>query len=217
MSVYEQITTHKIIAILRGAPPSDVVRIATALHEGGIRLLEITMNSESPLLAIEQVAGKLGDTMIIGAGTVLNATTAADAVRAGARFILSPVVKEPVIAAAKKLGAVSIPGAYTATEIYTAYEAGADIIKVFPATSPSYIKDMAGPFPHIPLLPTGGITLDNISAYLKTGAVGFGIGSALVNIRQKITDAQINILREHARQFVQAVHDKNSYHENQKL
>ncbi|RPD42357.1 bifunctional 4-hydroxy-2-oxoglutarate aldolase/2-dehydro-3-deoxy-phosphogluconate aldolase [Chitinophaga barathri] len=205
MSVYEQITTHRIIAILRGAPPSDVVRIATVLYESGIRLLEITMNSENPLKAIEQVADKLGDNMIIGAGTVLDAVAAADAVSAGARFILSPIVKEPVIAATKKLGALSIPGAYTATEIYTAFEAGGDIIKVFPATSPSYIKDIAGPLPHIPLLPTGGINLDNIGAWLKTGAVGFGIGSALVNIKQKITDADIEILRERARQFVQAV------------
>ncbi len=206
MPVYEQITTHKIIAILRGAPPADVVQIATALYEGGIRLLEITMNSEKPLQAIEEVAAKLGDTMIIGAGTVLDAATAADAVSAGARFILSPIVKEQVIAATKKLGVVSIPGAYTATEIYTAWEAGADIIKVFPATSPAYIKDIAGPLPHIPLLPTGGITLDNISAYLNTGAVGFGVGSALVNARQKITAAGIDQLRELARRFVQAVH-----------
>lgn len=206
MPVYEQIIQHKIIAILRGAPPADVVQIATALYEGGIRLLEITMNSEKPLQAIEEVAAKLGDTMIIGAGTVLDAATAADAVNAGARFILSPIVKEPVIAATKKLGVVSIPGAYTATEIYTAYEAGADIIKVFPATSPSYIKDILGPLPHIPLLPTGGITLDNISAYLNTGAVGAGVGSSLVNIRQKITAAGIDHLRELARQFVQAVH-----------
>lgn len=206
MPVYEQITRHKIIAILRGAPPADVVQIATALYEGGIRLLEITMNSEKPLQAIEEVAAKLGDTMIIGAGTVLDAATAADAVSAGARFILSPIVKEPVIAATKKLGMVSIPGAYTATEIYTAYEAGADIVKVFPATSPSYIKDMSGPLPHIPLLPTGGITLDNIRDYLNTGAVGFGVGSSLVNIKQKITAAGIDHLRELARQFVKAVH-----------
>ncbi|WP_346320803.1 bifunctional 4-hydroxy-2-oxoglutarate aldolase/2-dehydro-3-deoxy-phosphogluconate aldolase [Chitinophaga sp. YIM B06452] len=206
MAVYELITTHKIIAILRGAPPADVVQIATALYEGGIRLLEITMNSEAPLQAIEQVAARLGDSMVIGAGTVLDPATAADAVSAGARFILSPIVKESVIAAAKELGVTSIPGAYTATEIYTAYEAGADIIKVFPATSPSYIKDMSGPLPHIPLLPTGGITLDNISAYLNTGAVGFGVGSSLVNIKQKITATDIDRLRELARQFVQAVH-----------
>lgn len=206
MPVYEQIIKHKIIAILRGAPPDEVVQIATILYESGIRLLEITMNSENPLRAIEQVADKLGGEMIIGAGTVLDAQTAADAVSAGARFILSPVVKETVITAAKKLGAISIPGAYTATEIYNAHEAGADIIKVFPATSPSYIKDLRGPLPHIPLLPTGGITAENIGAYLKAGAVGCGVGSALVNVKQKMTAADIDALREHARRFIQAVH-----------
>ena len=206
MPVYEQIIKHKIIAILRGAPPEEVVQIATVLYESGIRLLEITMNSENPLRAIEQVADKLGDEMIIGAGTVLDAQTAADAVSAGARFILSPVVKETVITAAKKLGAISIPGAYTATEIYNAHEAGADIIKVFPATSPSYIKDLRGPLPHIPLLPTGGITAENIGAYLKAGAVGCGVGSALVNVKQKMTAADVDVLREHARRFIQVVH-----------
>ncbi|MCF3111168.1 bifunctional 4-hydroxy-2-oxoglutarate aldolase/2-dehydro-3-deoxy-phosphogluconate aldolase [Niabella sp. CC-SYL272] len=205
MTVYQQITRNKLIAILRGAAPSEVVRIATALYEGGIRLLEITMNSEAPLQAIEQVADKLGDAMIIGAGTVLDAAHAADAVRAGARFILSPVVEERVIDASKRLGAVSIPGAYTATEIYTAHKAGADIVKVFPANSPAYIKDLRAPLPHIPLLPTGGITPENIGAYLKTGAVGFGIGSALVDTKQPVTDAYLETLKENARQFVQAI------------
>lgn len=205
MTIYQQITSNKLIAILRGADPRDVVRIATALYEGGIRLLEITMNSEEPLMAIEQVAGKLGDDMVIGAGTVLDAAMAADAVSAGARFILSPVVEGTVIAAAKKLGAVSIPGAYTATEIYTAHRAGADIVKVFPATSPAYIRDLRAPLPHIPLLPTGGITPENIGAYLKTGAVGFGIGSALVNTRQPVTDVYLETLKANARKFIQAI------------
>lgn len=205
MTVYQQITSHKLIAILRGADPADVVRIATALYDGGIRLLEITMNSEAPLQAIEAVAHKLGDDMVIGAGTVLDAAMAADAVSAGARFILSPVVEETVIVAAKRLGAVSIPGAYTATEIYTAHRAGADIVKVFPASSPAYIKDLRAPLPHIPLLPTGGITPDNIGAYLKTGAVGFGIGSALVNTKEPVTDAYLETLKDNARKFIQAM------------
>lgn len=205
MSVYQQITDNKLIAILRGAHPADVVRIATALYEGGIRLLEITMNSEDPLKAIEQVADKLGDDMIIGAGTVLDAAMAADAVSAGARFILSPVVELSVIAATKKRGIVSIPGGYTATEIYTAYLAGADIIKVFPANSPTYIKELRGPLPQIPLLPTGGVTPENVGAYLKAGAVGFGIGSALVDTKQQITEAYLETLKENARKFIQAL------------
>lgn len=204
-SVRTQILENKIIAIIRGANPEDVVPIAKALYEGGIRILEITMNSAEPLTVIEQVAGKLGDKMIIGAGTVLDADMVQNAVNAGARFILSPILDEAVIEAAKRLGIVSIPGAYTATEIYKAHQAGADIVKVFPATSPSYLKDLAGPLPHIPLLPTGGITLENIADFKKAGAAGFGIGSSLVDTKQQITEQYLLALTDKARKFVQAV------------
>lgn len=204
-SVRTQILENKIIAIIRGANPDDVVSIAEALYEGGIRILEVTMNSANPLSVIEQVTGKLGDKMIIGAGTVLDAGMAGNAFHAGARFILSPILDEAVIEAAKRLGIVSIPGAYTATEIYKAHQAGADIVKVFPATSPSYLKDLAGPLPQIPLLPTGGITLENIGDFKKAGAAGFGIGSSLVDTRQQITAQYLLALTDKARKFVQAV------------
>ena len=205
MSVLAQIVENKIIAIIRGANPTDVMHIAEALYEGGIRLLEITMNSAEPLLVIEQVANKLGDKMVIGAGTVLDANMARDAVQAGATFILSPILDEGVINATKSLGVVSIPGAYTATEIYNAYRTGADIIKVFPATSPTYLKDIAGPLPQIPLLPTGGVTLDNIGDFKKAGAIGFGIGSSLVDTKEEITDQYLSTLRDRAEKFVHAI------------
>jgi len=205
MSVLAQIVENKIIAIIRGANPTDVMHIAEALYEGGIRLLEITMNSAEPLLVIEQVANKLGDKMVIGAGTVLDANMARDAVQAGATFILSPILDEGVINATKNLGVVSIPGAYTATEIYNAYRTGADIIKVFPATSPTYLKDIAGPLPQIPLLPTGGVTLDNIGDFKKAGAIGFGIGSSLVDTKEEITDQYLSTLRDRAEKFVHAI------------
>lgn len=205
MSILAQIVENKIIAIIRGANPTDVIAIAEALYEGGIRLLEITMNSAEPLEVIEQVADKLGDKMLIGAGTVLDTNMAKDAVQAGARFILSPILDEEVINATKSLGMVSIPGAYTATEIYKAHKAGADIIKVFPATSPSYLKDIAGPLPQIPLLPTGGITLDNIRDFKKAGAVGFGIGSSLVDTSKEITAQYLSTLRTSAQKFVHAI------------
>jgi len=205
MSVLAQIVENKIIAIIRGANPVDVMHIAEALYEGGICLLEITMNSAEPLAVIEQVADKLGDQMVIGAGTVLDANMARDAVQAGATFILSPILDEQVINVTKSLGIVSIPGAYTATEIYNAYKAGADIIKVFPATSPTYLKDIAGPLPQIPLLPTGGVTLDNIGDFKKAGAVGFGIGSSLVDTKQEITARYLSTLRDKAKKFVHAI------------
>ncbi|ATP55261.1 2-dehydro-3-deoxyphosphogluconate aldolase [Pedobacter ginsengisoli] len=205
MSTLSQILEHKIIAIIRGANPADVLKIAEALYEGGIRILEITMNSAQPLTVIKELNDRFGDRMIIGAGTVLDVESAKKAVAAGASFILSPIVDADVIKIAKSLGVVNIPGAYTATEIHYAYKNGADIVKVFPATSPSYLKDIAGPLPQIPLLPTGGVTLENIKEFNKAGAVGFGIGSALVNTKEEVTSEYLTKLTAKAQEFVKAV------------
>lgn len=205
MSVLSQILTHQIIAIIRGANPADVTKIAEALYSGGIRIVEITMNSAEPLRVIKELKEKMGDRMVIGAGTVLDAESARKAVAAGASFILSPVVDTEVIKTAKSLGVVNIPGAYTATEIYYAYKNGADIVKVFPATSPSYLKDIAGPLSQIPLLPTGGIGIENIADFKKAGAVGFGVGSSLVNTKEAITEQYLLQLTAKAQKFVEAI------------
>ncbi|MGV3764167.1 bifunctional 4-hydroxy-2-oxoglutarate aldolase/2-dehydro-3-deoxy-phosphogluconate aldolase [Parapedobacter sp.] len=207
MSTLAKIKAHRLIAIVRGLAPEDVLPVAEALYVGGIRLLEVTMNSAEPLAAIRSVNNALGGRMVIGAGTVLDARMAEAAVSAGARFVLSPVVAIEVVEAVKALGAVAIPGAYTATEIFTAYKYGADIVKVFPATSPAYIKDLAGPLPQIPLLPTGGITPENVSDYRRAGAVGFGVGSALVDTKQPITPQYLQQITEKARRFVAALAD----------
>ncbi|MGZ3755204.1 MAG: bifunctional 4-hydroxy-2-oxoglutarate aldolase/2-dehydro-3-deoxy-phosphogluconate aldolase, partial [Mucilaginibacter sp.] len=122
MLTLSKISAHKIIAILRGANPADVVKIAEALYAGGVRILEITMNSDQPLAVIEQLTDAMGDEMLIGAGTVLDIADAQNAIAAGASFILSPIVDPDVIRAAKNLGAVGIPGAYTPTEIVQAYK-----------------------------------------------------------------------------------------------
>lgn len=205
MSTLSQILEHKIIAIIRGAQPADVLLLAEALYAGGIRLLEVTMNSIEPLAVIKEISAKMGDRMVIGAGTVLDAVMAREAVAAGARFVLSPVLEPEVIKTAKELGIVSIPGAYTATEIYAAYKQGADMIKVFPATSAAYIKDVLAPLPKMHLLPTGGITPENISDFRKAGAAGFGIGSALVNAQATVTPEYLRQLTEKSRQFIRAI------------
>ncbi|HWL00030.1 MAG TPA: bifunctional 4-hydroxy-2-oxoglutarate aldolase/2-dehydro-3-deoxy-phosphogluconate aldolase [Parapedobacter sp.] len=208
MSTLAEIREHQLVAIIRGLEPQHVLPVTEALYQGGIRILEITMNSTEPLAAIRAVSEAWGDRMVIGAGTVLNAAMAEAAVSMGARFVLSPVVMPEVIHKAKALGVVSIPGAYTATEIFNAYQCGADIVKVFPATSPAYIKDIAGPLPQIPLLPTGGITPANIREYKQAGAVGFGVGSGLVNTKQPITPSYLEQLTEKARYFVTALADQ---------
>lgn len=205
MHVLSQIKEQKVIAIIRGYNPEEAVSIAGALKAGGIRLVEITLNSPQAIKAIEAVSEDVGDEMLIGAGTVLDPESARAALLAGARFILSPTVHEETIKLTKRYGAISIPGAFTPTEILTAYESGGDIIKVFPGTmGPGYIKDIHGPLPHIPLLPTGGVGLENLHEFLQAGAVGAGIGGSLVRAHQDVNDAFLEKLSKKAKQFVEA-------------
>lgn len=206
MSVLNKILENKIVAIIRGANPADVKKIVSALLDGGIRVLEITLNSPGALTIIEELSKQADERLLIGAGTVLDEAAANDAVSAGAKFIISPCFDPGIIAATKKAGVVSIPGAFTATEIFAAFKSGSDIIKVFPASAGSqYIRDLRGPFPHIPLMPTGGVNLQNIQEYLQAGAVAVGIGSALVDTKKKVTDEYLHDLKNTAAKYVEAV------------
>ena len=206
MSTLSEILENKIVAIIRGANPDDVLKIAMALHSGGVNILEVTMNSDNPLEVIRQLSKTMKGKMLIGAGTVLDAKMTEAAIDAGAKFIISPCVNKDVIKTTKKLGAVSIPGAFTPTEIVNAYNRGGDIIKVFPASANvNYIKEVRAPLPHIPLMPTGGITLDNIREFHKAGAVAFGIGTALVNTKEKVTEEYLKQLTERANKFTVAI------------
>jgi 2-dehydro-3-deoxyphosphogluconate aldolase/(4S)-4-hydroxy-2-oxoglutarate aldolase len=205
MSALTEILDHKIIAIVRGANPDDVLKIAEALYTGGVRLLEITMNSDEPLRVIREVAQRMEGKMTIGAGTVLDLDALKGAVEAGAKFILSPVMDLQVIKAARDFGVVCVPGAYTATEIFAAYINGADIVKVFPASSPRYLKDIAGPLPQVPLMPTGGVSVENILDFKKAGAVAFGIGSALVDTKRAVDEEYLVDLTKRAAAFVAAI------------
>jgi 2-dehydro-3-deoxyphosphogluconate aldolase / (4S)-4-hydroxy-2-oxoglutarate aldolase len=203
MDVLSTIKQEKMIAIIRGSEPSDALAIAKALYKGGVRAIEITLNSPGALSSIEKVRNELEDDLAVGAGTVLDPESARSALLAGAQFILSPSLNLDTIKMTKRYGAVSIPGAFTPTEILEAYESGGDIIKVFPASSlgPGFVKDIHGPLPQIPLLPTGGIDLTNIAEYIEKGVAGVGLGSSLVNSREAVTDEYLRELTEKARQF----------------
>jgi 2-dehydro-3-deoxyphosphogluconate aldolase/(4S)-4-hydroxy-2-oxoglutarate aldolase len=206
MTTLSGILQHKIVAIIRGAKPDDIISIASALNEGGVKHLEVTLNSPDALTAINKIASMMSNQVTVGAGTVLDAEMAIAAMEAGAKFIISPSLDIATIQVTRQGGAVSIPGAFSATEIYTAHKNGADIIKVFPASiGPGYIKDLRGPFPHIPLMPTGGVNISNIREFQKAGAVAFGIGSALVDTSQKISDAYLRDLVDKAKKYVEAV------------
>lgn len=201
----QQILNHKIVAIIRGVAPADVPRVAEALYTGGIRLLEVTLNSPGALTAIETLSGQMEGRMLIGAGTVLAASDANNAIAAGARFIISPTWDAAVIRTARDAGVVSIPGAYTPTEVLQAYKAGGEIIKVFPAQSAAYIKDLRGPLPHIPLMPTGGVNQENIGAFKNAGAVAFGIGSSLVDAKYTVDANYLLRLTENAGRLISAL------------
>jgi 2-dehydro-3-deoxyphosphogluconate aldolase/(4S)-4-hydroxy-2-oxoglutarate aldolase len=204
----DHILQNKIVAIVRGIEPSDVIKIAHALLAGGVKTMEVTLNSLDALSVITRLTKEMNNKMLIGAGTVLNATMANEAIDAGACFIISPIVDEETIKATKKRGAVSIPGAYTPTEIYKAFSMGGEIIKIFPASSNvNYMKEVRAPLPHIPLMPTGGITLQNILEFKKAGAVAFGIGGSLVDAKQKITKEYLQKITGTAKNFMQLINE----------
>jgi len=206
LNTLNEILEHKLVAIIRGAEPGDLLRIAIALQEGGIKLIEITLNSPDALKMIEKLSAELAGKMSIGAGTVLNAEAARAAISAGAKFIISPVVDEKTIRITKEAGVVSIPGAYSPTEILLAHNYGGEIIKLFPASQGAqYMKDILAPLSHIRIMPTGGITLQNIRAYHDAGAVAFGIGTALVNTGKKVNEIYLSEITSNARQFVEAI------------
>jgi 2-dehydro-3-deoxyphosphogluconate aldolase/(4S)-4-hydroxy-2-oxoglutarate aldolase len=206
LNALDFIKEKKVIAIVRGADGSAILPIADALHEGGIRLLEITLNSPNAFESIKSVKQKYSGDMLIGAGTVLDPESAQAALASGAEFILSPTVNVDTIKLTKRYGGVSIPGAFTPSEILTAFEHGGDIIKVFPASAgPGYIKNILGPLPQIPLLPTGGVNLGNIAEFMKAGAVGVGLGSALVHTDEPVTDSYLSRLTVKAKEFIEAI------------
>lgn len=212
MKLIRQIEENGIVAVIRGAKEESILDIAKALSDGGVKTLEITMETPKVLSVIEKLVDTLPDDVIVGAGTVLDAETARAAILSGAQFIFSPTVDTDMIRITKRYGVVSIPGAMTPTEILTAYEHGGDIIKVFPANvlGPNYLKDVHGPLPHIPLMPTGGISLDNVGEYIRKGAVAAGVGSTLVSAKEEVNDQYLQQVREKAARFVDEVRKARS-------
>lgn len=174
---------EKLIAIIRGIPKGSGGRTAEALAAGGVSFLEITLNTEGALQMIDEVKGKFGSRLRVGAGTVLNLEMAKEAVRSGAEYIISPNLDEAVLAYGLEHGVDVWPGTLTPSEIVRAYQLGARAVKVFPIGSLGvrYIKDLRAPLSHIPMIATGGVNLDNIREVLGYGAVAVGLGGNLVN------------------------------------
>lgn len=185
----ERIKREKVIAIVRGVALHNIIPTVQALVDGGISCVEVTFNqsdlesSKETLENIATIKNHFKDRVLLGAGTVMSQQNVEDAYKAGATYIISPNINYDVIAKTKELGLVSIPGAMTPTEAVNAYEAGADIIKLFPAgdLGVSYIKSICSPLNHIPFVAVGGINEKNIDSFLKAGVIGVGVGGNLVN------------------------------------
>jgi 2-dehydro-3-deoxyphosphogluconate aldolase / (4S)-4-hydroxy-2-oxoglutarate aldolase len=197
-----------IVAIIRAPDGSQLVEVAEALLAGGIVAMEVTFTVPHAERVIEQVASRLGDRILLGAGTVLDTETARVAIASGAEFIVSPVVKPDVIQFCRRYDKLVLPGALTPTEILSAWECGADIVKVFPSdvTGPTYLKALRGPLPQVRLLPTGGVTLETAAAFLQAGACALGIGGSLVEPKA-LACGDLNRIESLARQFVAIVRE----------
>jgi 2-dehydro-3-deoxyphosphogluconate aldolase / (4S)-4-hydroxy-2-oxoglutarate aldolase len=204
-TTFDLLVESSALGIIRVDHAQGLVRIAEAVRKGGLSCIEITMTTPGALRAIEEASGKL-EGVLMGAGTVLDGPTARQAILAGAQFVVTPTVKPDVIEMAHRYGVVVIAGAMTPTEILTAWELGADMVKVFPADilGPGYLKAVHGPLPQIPLVPTGGITAENAGAFIKAGAAVVCAGSWLVD-KKAVAEGRYQVLTERASQLVEAV------------
>lgn len=201
-----RVLDQKIVAIIRANDGAQLVDVAEALLAGGVGVLEVTFTVPKAHQVLERVADRLGDRVLLGAGTVLDAETARIALLAGAEFLVTPVVNPDVIGLGRRYGKLVFPGALTPTEILTAWQAGADIVKVFPSevTGPGYLKAVHGPLPQIPLMPTGGVNLETAADFLRAGACALGIGGSLVESKA-IAAGDFARIESLARQYVAIV------------
>jgi len=178
-----------VVAIIRAKSSDQLIAAADAIKAGGVKVIEVTMTTPGALGVIEEATRRYGQEVLFGAGTVLDPETARAAILAGAGFVVAPTLNLHVIALCNRYGVPAIPGCYTPTEMLTAWEAGADMIKLFPADvgGPELVKAILGPLPQLEIIPVGGVTLGTAADFIRKGAAALGVGSSLVN--QKLLDA----------------------------
>ncbi len=206
IQIVRRIEESGLIAVIRADNEFQALDVCKALRDGGVTVWEIAMTTPGALKAIERAANEFGNDGILGVGTVLDSETAVAAIHAGADFVFSPITDLGVIEVAHRYSRVVVPGALTPTEIATAWSAGADMVKVFPANhfGPSYFKDIRGPLPQVKLTPTGGVSLETVPDWIHAGAAALGVGSAMVK-KDLIRSGDWKGLSELARKFVEAV------------
>src|SRR5438105_1268460 len=195
-----------IVAVVRSPDGDQLVEVCRALADGGVTVVEITMTVPDALHVLGRVRAALGDRVLLGAGTILDPETARAALLAGAEYVVAPTVNLEVIRVCRRYGKLVMPGAFTPTEILTAWEAGADVVKVFPADvlGPAFFKAVRAPLPQVRLMPTGGVDLTTAAAFLKAGACCLGVGGQLVEPKA-VAERNFDRIRELARQYVALV------------
>ena len=204
--VTAQIEAMGVVAVIRMKDPAKLRAVVDALAEGGVRALEVTMTVPRAVELIRDLAPTMPAGFLLGAGTVVDAATAQAVIDAGAQFVVSPVFRRDVIRACHERDVPVMPGCFSPTEILDAHDAGADVIKVFPATmlGPQFVKDVRAPLPQVKLMPTGGVTLDNAGDWIRAGAVAVGVGSALVDAKA-IDAGRFEIIAANARRVIASV------------
>lgn len=199
-----QMLSLGIVAVIRMTDGKPLLRVVEAICEGGVKCIEITMTVPNAVEMIREISKTVPSDVIVGAGTVLNAETARAVIEAGARFVVAPILNRDVIDVCHAHDVVAVSGCFTPTEIVSGWDAGADIIKVFPSSvlGPTYFKDVRGPLPHIRMMPTGGVTIENVGEWVAAGAVAVAIGSDLLD-KSAIARKEYQVLTERARRLVQ--------------
>jgi len=200
--IRESILKNKVVAVVRMKNPDNLLKVIYAIMKGGVTGIELTMTIPNAIQSIELAAKEFGDDILLGVGSVLDSSTALSAINAGAKFVVSPIYKPEVVDAVIKNELVVIPAGFTPSEIQTAYERGADFVKIFPADNlgMSFIKSIKAPLPHLNVIPTGGVTLTNAIEWINHGASAVGIGSALVD-NKAIEDGRFEILTDNAKKL----------------
>jgi len=204
--IIDRIVNPGIVAVIRADSSEQLMGAAEALYEGGVTGMEVTMTTPNALQVINDVAKRFGKKVLIGVGTVLDAETCRAAILAGSQFVVTPVTRPDVITLCNRYGIPIAAGAYTPTEALTAYEAGADFVKIFPADQlgPQYIKNILAPLPQLQIIPTGGVTVATVEAFIKAGCVALGAGSSLVS-KDVLKNQDWKKLTETAAAFVEAI------------
>jgi len=205
--VLAKILEEGVVPVIRVSSAEEALEVAKAIKEGGITVIEVTMTVPGAMEVIKEVSQKFGKEVLLGAGTILDPETARMALLNGARFLVTPTLNLEVIKMSNRYSGVVIPGALTPTEILTAWEAGADLVKVFPIAQvggPAYVRALQGPLPHIPLVPTGGVNLQNAGEFIKAGAAAIAAGGELVD-KKAVAAKKYSVVVENARKFLSEV------------